>query len=236
MKLGIATGAFLILFPSAMLTAPAIAADEIGAVVRGGLLYDNWITVTKAAKPEETHSAWPESNTDKSGDTTHRCKSCHGWDHMGADGAYGSGSYQTGIGGIRGFDGGSVDDVVAVIKGDAHGFGDAMPEDAIQDLAVFVTSGQVDMDALIDRDSKSAKGDAATGEPLYVTLCANCHGATGLEPEDAPPLGALSNANPWEVLHKVLNGQPGEKMPAMRAFDVQVSVDILAYLQTLPKE
>jgi hypothetical protein len=25
-------------------------------------------------------------------------------------------------------------------------------------------------------------------------------------------------------------------MPAMRAFDLQVSVDILAYLQTLPKE
>ena len=29
--------------------------------------------------------------------------------------------------------------------------------------------------------------------------------------------------------------QPDEAMPAMRAFDLQVSVDILTHLQTLPK-
>ncbi len=37
-------------------------------------------------------------------------------------------------------------------------------------------------------------------------------------------------------MHKILNGQPGADMPAMRALDMQISVDILAYLQTLPKE
>ena len=228
-------GVLLAMVPLALTAVPAVA-DDTGAAMRGGQLYDNWIKVTRAAKPEETHSAWPSSNTEKSGDTTHRCKSCHGWDYMGAEGAYGSGSYQTGIGGVRAFAGGSTDDVVAIIQDETHGFGDAMPEDAMRDLAVFVTQGQVDMDAWIDRGSKAAKGDSAAGEPLYVTLCANCHGPTGLEPEDAPPMGALSNANPWEVLHKILNGQPAEKMPALRALDMQVSADILSYLQTLPRE
>lgn len=42
--------------------------------------------------------------------------------------------------------------------------------------------------------------------------------------------------NPWEVMHKILNGQPDEKMPALRALDRQVTVDIMAHLTTLPKE
>ena len=37
-------------------------------------------------------------------------------------------------------------------------------------------------------------------------------------------------------MHKVLNGQPGEIMPAMRALDHKVSADLVAYLATLPAE
>jgi len=36
-------------------------------------------------------------------------------------------------------------------------------------------------------------------------------------------------------MHKVLNGQPAESMPAMRAFDPQIAADIVAYVQTLPE-
>jgi hypothetical protein len=57
----------------------------------------------------------------------------------------------------------------------------------------------------------------------------------GKLPKDMPPLGSLSD-NPWEVMHKVLNGQPGEVMPAMRALDHKVSADLVAYLATLPAE
>ena len=32
------------------------------------------------------------------------------------------------------------------------------------------------------------------------------------------PFGAQMG-NPWEVMHKILNGQPGEQMPALRALD-----------------
>jgi len=34
----------------------------------------------------------------------------------------------------------------------------------------------------------------------------------------------------------VTNGQAGEAMPAMRALDRQITVDLVAHLQTLPKQ
>ena len=43
-------------------------------------------------------------------------------------------------------------------------------------------------------------------------------------------------SNPWEVMHKIFNGQLGEEMPALRAFDHQIIADITCYMTTLPKE
>jgi thiosulfate dehydrogenase len=37
-------------------------------------------------------------------------------------------------------------------------------------------------------------------------------------------------------MHKILNGQPDEKMPALRALDRQIIVDLMAHIKTLPKE
>ena len=82
----------------------------------------------------------------------------------------------------------------------------------------------------------SADPELVLGRDVYQRRCANCHGADGKLPKDMPPLGQLSNKNPWEVLHKILNGQPDEKMPALRALPLEVSADVNAYLQTLPKE
>ena len=42
--------------------------------------------------------------------------------------------------------------------------------------------------------------------------------------------------NPWEVMHKILNGQPGEQMPALRALDHQIIADVMAHMTTLPQE
>jgi len=75
---------------------------------RGGLLWDKWWTGTDEAAAltvpstaAATHGLWVNSgNTDKTNDTTWRCKSCHGWDYLGAAGAYGAGSYMTGIKGV----------------------------------------------------------------------------------------------------------------------------------------
>jgi thiosulfate dehydrogenase len=37
-------------------------------------------------------------------------------------------------------------------------------------------------------------------------------------------------------MHKILNGQPAEAMPALRALDRQIVADIMAHMTTLPKE
>jgi thiosulfate dehydrogenase len=215
----------------------AVAADMEGAIARGAKLYDKWFAVTKAEKPTETHKAWPASNTKKKGNTTWRCKSCHGWDYMGKDGAYGSGSYKTGIPGISAFAGADIAKIVAVLNNDTHGLAGKMADQDFRDLALFVSQGQVDMDTYIDRAGKAPKGgDAAKGASYYNTLCAQCHGDDGMLPKDMEkPLGGLMG-NPWEVMHKILNGQPGEQMPALRALDRQVVVDIMAHLTTLPKK
>lgn len=217
------------------LSLPASAADE-GAIARGGKLYDKWFKVIKADKPTNTHSAWPASNTKKKGNTTWRCKSCHGWDLMGAEGAYASGSYKTGIKGVNGMAGVDPGQIVEILKNDTHELSGKMSDEDFMDLAMFVSAG-VDMDKYIDRATKATNGgDAAKGANYFNTICAGCHGKEGKVPQDMEkPLGALMS-NPWEVLHKILNGQPGEQMPALRSLDRQISVDIMAYLSTLPKE
>ncbi len=215
--------------------ASAAVADD-GMIAHGGKLYDKWFKVTKAPTPKDTHMSWPASNTKKKGNATHRCKSCHGWDYMGKDGAYSSGSYKTGIVGLRKYDGGDPAKIVAVLNDNVHGYSGKMDAATMDVIAMFVTKGQVDMDVYIDRASKKAKGDAAKGKNYYGTLCVNCHGVDGELPKDMPALGGLANGNPWEILHKILNGQPGEAMPALRALPIQVSADVLSYLQTLPKE
>lgn len=212
-------------------------AEEDSSIARGGQLYDKWFEVIGAKKPADTHPAWPSSNTKKKGNATHRCKSCHGWDLMGKDGAYASGSYKTGIKGLSNFKGASNAKVISAMKDSTHGYADKMSAGDFNDLANFVTKGQIDMSTIIDKKTKLAKsGNASKGASYYNTVCAGCHAKDGKLPEDMPPLGALSHKNPWEIVHKIQNGQPDEEMPAMRAFDLQVTVDILSHLQTLPKE
>ena len=219
----------------ALLMSGSVQADE-GAIALGGKLYDKWFKVVGAPKPTDTHMSWPDSNTKKKGNATHRCKSCHGWDYMGKDGAYATGSYQTGIPGLRKLSGGDPNAVVIALKDKTHGYDGKMDDATMNTLAMFVTAGQVEMDKYIDRKTKKASGDAGKGKAYYDTVCTNCHGSTGMLPKDMPALGALTNKNPWEVMHKILNGQPGENMPALRALPIDITVDIMSYMQTLPKK
>lgn len=227
-----------IVFSFGALTAtPVMAdADEAFSITRGGRLYDKWYAEIDAAKPEGNHSAWPAANTAKSGDATWRCKSCHGWDYQGVDGAYASGSWMTGIKGVASYKGGDPAAVIAIMNDATHGLGSLMRAEDLEDLALFVTKGQFDMDPYIDRATKKAKGDAVRGGEVYGAMCLNCHGADGKLPKDMPALGGLATSNPWEIMHKVVFGQPKEKMPAMNALDHAISADVLAYLQTLPQK
>ncbi|MGB8814896.1 MAG: c-type cytochrome [Paracoccaceae bacterium] len=230
-----AAGAVALCF--ALSAGMAFAEVDQGSVARGGKLYDKWYKVVKAEPPAEMHPLYPAAgNAEIAADpkANWRCKECHGWDGMGAAGAYATGSHMTGIKGINGMIGGDPAAVVALLKGD-HGYGDKLAEADLTDLANFVVAGQVDWTPYIDAEAKTSKGDAVAGGQVFNTVCAGCHGPEGKLPKEMPPLGSLSD-NPWEVMHKILNGQPGEAMPALRAIDHQVSANLMAYIATLPKE
>ncbi len=211
---------------------------EAWTLAKGARLYDNWFSSLDVKEPEQTHPAWPASNTKKKGAVTWRCKSCHGWDLRGKDGAYATGSYKTGIKGLRSWAGKDPDAIHQIMLNKTHGFThDMMPPDAMLRLAVFVSRGQVDMAAHIGAD-KSVKGDPKHGAAIFQNVCAACHGFDGAAlnwgSEEKPNyVGTEAVANPWEVLHKIRAGHPGVEMPSMMAFPVGDAVDLLSYTQTL---
>ena len=220
-----------------VVSSTASFADEIeSAIAEGGRLYDNWIKITDADDPPmTTNPAYPKEGKKRKA-TTWRCKECHGWDYKGKIGAYAKGSHFTGVAGIRSSDGADPAKIVAILKDKNHGIKkEMMTPDEMKKVALFVSKGQVDMDKFIDPKSKAIKGDKAKGRDYYETLCGNCHGLDGNKIKDMVAVGKVASGNPWETLHKMLNGQPDEKMPALRALPTQISVDILAYAVTLPK-
>jgi cytochrome c553 len=207
----------------------------LASIVRGGRLYDNWSAETGRGPPPGPHPAYPAAGA-RRGDAagTWRCKECHGWDYRGRDGAYGTGRHFTGIAGIRHMVGADPAAVIAVLRDTTHGYGPLLGEGALRDLANFVARGQLDMDRVIDRASRRARGDASRRQSYFHTICATCHGQDGRRITTMPALGHVARDHPWEALHKILNGHPDEKMPALRVLDLQVLVDILAHIQTLP--
>lgn len=215
---------------------PASAAEIESSIARGGRLYDKFFAENKTAKPESNHPAYANKAGKYDKDSSWRCKECHGWDYLGADGAYASGSHFSGIKGITAYAGKPTADIIAVIKNSTHAYTDKHFSEAdLTDLANFVSKGQFDLSQHYDAATKTAKGDAAKGGAYFNTLCAGCHGLDGKKIKDAPPLGSLADNVP-EMLHKIIFGQPSEAMPALVALDRQVSVDIASYLPSLPKE
>ena len=220
--------------------------NEFTSVIRGGRLYDNWFEEKEImAKPEpnslhsydKKHPAYPKEGAyAKNPRSNWRCKECHGWDYLGNKGAYSEGTHFTGIKGIRGKMAAPREEIIAILKDKNHQYKDVLDINDLTDLANFVSKGQIDMDTYILRKTRMAKGDSSKHKSYYVTICANCHGSDGTKMPTIPALGGIAINNPWEALHKILNGHPDEEMPALRALDIQVLVDILAYLQTQPTE
>lgn len=221
-----------------MMPFSAVNAEEIdSSIARGGKLYDKWYKVIDADAPKASHPAYPSDKkyADKPKDNW-RCKECHGWDYKGVNGAYSAGKHSTGIKGIDGMAGADPAKIIAVLKGSTHGYAGKMEDEDFQDLAAFVSKGQVDMSKYIDYASKKPiGGDNAKGAAYFNTVCALCHRKDGSRPKDMGKSLGSQMSNPQEVMHKILSGHPGEKMPSMRAFDRQVVRDILAHIKTLPE-
>jgi cytochrome c553 len=213
-----------------------VLAETESSIMRGGELYDKWYKVIDVDAPKESHPLYPKAGkyADKA-KANWRCKECHGWDYKGKDGAYSSGKHHSGIKGIQGMKGAAPDKVIQLLKDNKHGYGDKLSAGDLQDLAMFVTQGQIDMDKYIDASTKAPKGDKTKGAAYYNTICAKCHGKDGKLPKEMKPFGKQMG-NPWEVMHKILNGQPAEKMPALRTLDHQIIADIMAHMTMLPKD
>ncbi len=218
---------------AALVCVPTFAQETDSAIARGGRLYDKYFSENKTAKPTADHPSYIKGG--KYGkDNSWRCKECHGWDYKGKDGAYAKGGHATGIKGINGAAGKDPAAIAALLRDKTHGYTEAQlsAKDA-SDLALFVSKGQGDLAKYVDASNK-AKGDGAKGEAYFNTLCAGCHGVDGKKVKDGPPLGSVAD-NGAEMMHKLLNGQPNEAMPALRALDHQVAADIAVHLTKLPK-
>ena len=225
--------------------APTDAADS-WALSSGGRMYDNWWEALGRAKPKATHRAYPTTGKTPGPDSW-RCKECHGWDYKGRDGRYAQGSHATGIKGIRGAQGRDPKEIAALLRSDPHGYTTTMiRDDELMRLSAFVSRGQID----VDKHIHAATGDAQStdqspdgvrerGRGIFQATCAACHGFDGRRLNFGPAakpafVGTEARDNPWEVLHKIVNGHPGSEMINLRVFGAEDAAAVLGYARTLP--
>jgi mono/diheme cytochrome c family protein len=202
------------------------------SITNGGRLYDDWQWAT-GGRQALPHPAYPKNA--RYADVpqlTWRCRECHGPDYKGSEGVYATGEHATGIKGIRAMAGADPADIMRVLRNRTHRFGAVLKYRDLQDLANFVSQGQVDMDVYIDPKTGLARGVAERGEAYFQTICAGCHGLQGRFTAKRL-LGNRARKDPWASLHSMLNGHPDDNMPALREIDQKVIKDILAYVQTL---
>ena len=244
MAVAVGLAPLLVAFPRVAFPAEVGAGEILASIVRGGRLYDNWFQELDEPQPTFLHPAYPRENVFVGApEDTWLCHECHGWDYRGRDGAYATGGHFTGIRGIDGMAGADPAKIVAILKDDVHQQGvtdengiSLMEERDLRDLANFVSRGQVDMGAYIDGTSLAAKGDKSRHQTYFNTICGICHGADGLTVRTVSPLGKTARSDPWQALHKILNGKPAGMMPALRVLGREAVADILAHAQSLPTE
>lgn len=211
---------------------------EAWTLAAGGRIYDNWWDALDRAEPSGMHPSYPATGK-TSGKATWRCKECHGWDYKGRDGRYRNGSHATGIIGIRGAQGRSVEEIVRLLRGPVHAYTPDMIRDAeLERVAAFVSRGQHDMTDVVDADYKP-KGNAERGRVVFQTICAACHGFDGRllnwgTTQEPAYIGTEASRLPDEVLHKLRNSHPGAAMINLRALPFTDAVDVLTYAATLP--
>jgi mono/diheme cytochrome c family protein len=212
-------------------TLPSI--NLAASIANGGRLFDNWQVNSGGQSQALPHPSYPPKAYFASAPAeTWRCKECHGWDYKGNQGRNATGIHATGIKGIRAMAGADPEKIIGILKSSVHIFGAVMKYRDLQDLANFVSYGQVDMDAMIDPRTGAARGDAVRGAAHYRSMCAGCHGLEGRY-VGKRFVGRLTREDPWHAMHNILNGHPDDNMPALREVDPKVVGDILAHMQTL---
>ncbi len=226
--------------------APVEVVALSGDPILGGLLYDKWWVMTRADAPEEDHPLWGTQDSNaRHGADSWRCKECHGWDYKGADGAYSDGSHFTGFTGIFHLAGTNANEILGMMQGTTnpdHDFSTVMDEQALIDLALFISEDMLDSAQYVGDDKVALSSEVAAGTDLFQDTCTECHGPEGLAVNfgkivsDIDYVSGIANGNPYEFIHKVRFGQPGTAMTAVLDSDwtVEEQAALLAYAQTLP--
>ncbi len=208
----------------------------------GGLLYDKWQKV-RGIDTAGSHPLYPETGK-KKGDTTFRCKECHGWDYIGKEGRYSKGSHYTGIKGLYDSRTKSPEALYSALTdtGARHDFSLYLADESdIWALVKFIRDGQIDIKSALGPDGK-ATGSVSRGKTLFNSNCSSCHGEDGNaldfkgKKNGVQGVGWLANDNPQETLHKIRWGHPGSSMPSAvvdRGLSDSETVDILTYASTL---
>ena len=75
----------IISYPASAGDLESLSVEGFKKVAQGGLLYDKWHSVLEVTT-EGTHPSYPAEGKN-SGESSWRCKECHGWDYRGKDGA-----------------------------------------------------------------------------------------------------------------------------------------------------
>ncbi|MEE9574122.1 MAG: c-type cytochrome, partial [Candidatus Neomarinimicrobiota bacterium] len=230
--------------PDKKATEPSFIEDNFADadLKQGGQLFDKWWKVNGGTEPTTDFDSYPSTSAKSSGDTW-RCKECHGWDYVGDEGRYSSGSHYTGIKGVWDIRNADMEVVFDAIKGAGtdHDLSAVLSDYDIADLTKFVKEGLVDMSLYINNGV--ATGNADNGESLFNANCSSCHGLDGDainfhgNENEVQAVGWLANDNPQETLHKIRWGHPGTSMPSAVAdggLTNDQTGDILAYTQLLP--
>lgn len=218
-----------------------------GDSILGARIYNNWMLALDLPPPAGNHPLWEnQTSNPRNGVATWRCVECHGWDYKGAEGAYGpASSHYTGFPGLDDAVGASQEEVVAWLDGSSnpdHNFLAYMPLSALDDLAAFLRTQQVDVDLIINPDNGAALGDWVQGWNLYHESCESCHGVRGADinfgTDTAPAyIGDLAISDPWRTVHMIRFGDVAGGMLGSEELGWSLSTvaDVLAYVQRLPR-
>lgn len=203
----------------------------------GGKLYDNYWAGSGASPPAMRNPAFPPDLTASDMDSW-RCVSCHGWDYNGAAKADGSVQQQKQFVGLRHLQGTDPFNMLELFTR-AHPDQKALSTGGLplDLLLLFLTVGQYDPENFKPEKSASQK-NLSRGRDIFEGVCMSCHdpsGKSGFQVTTGmrSSLGWQARNQPRRMIHKIINGVPGESMLALRFMDEPAIADLVAYLKTL---
>ncbi len=203
----------------------------------GGKLYDNFWAGSGASPPAMRNPAFPSDLTVSDTDTW-RCVSCHGWDYDGAAKADGSALQQKQFVGLRHLQGTDPFNMLELFTR-AHPDQTALSSGGLplDLLLLFLTVGQYDPENFRPEKSLSQKS-LSRGRDIFEGVCMSCHDPSGKSGFQVTPgmrssLGWQARHQPKRMIHKIINGVPGESMLALRFMDEPAIADLVTYLKTL---